>query len=147
MSAYKFCNDKAPAYASDIYKRVDYSNATRSGKHKLKQPFRSFNVGQRGLSYLGPKLWNNISSNIKSAESSNAFKHQIKDHFFKVLQEKEDNIYVYYWWYNLIFVTNTTKHMVLLIILYLPNNSIGEHYGNKDTGPTFVPCRIICRVV
>ena len=96
VSSYKFCNNKAPAYTSDIYKRVDYSNATRSGKHKLKQPFKSLNVGQRGLSYLGPKLWNNISSNIKSAESTNAFKHQIKDHFFKVIQEKEDNIYIYY---------------------------------------------------
>ena len=79
-----------------IYKRIDYNYSTRSGKDRLKQPFRSFNVGQKGLSYIGPKLWNNISSRIKSAESTNAFKHQIKDHFFRIIQEKEDNVYIYY---------------------------------------------------
>ena len=54
------------------------------------------NKGQNGLSYLGPKIWNNLHSDLKSAESVNSFKHKIKNKFFKDLQNQEDNPYEYY---------------------------------------------------
>ena len=70
--------------------------ATRRSKNKLNQPFRKSNKGQNGLSYLGPKIWNNLHSDLKSAESVNSFKHKIKNKFFKDLQNQEDNPYEYY---------------------------------------------------
>ena len=41
--------------------------------------------------YLGPKIWNNLHSDLKSAENANGFKHDIKNYFFKDLQNQEDN--------------------------------------------------------
>ena len=54
------------------------------------------NKWQNGLSYLGPKIWNNLHSDLKSAESVNNFKHKIKENFSKELQNREDDPYVYY---------------------------------------------------
>ena len=72
---------------------VGQSRITRRSKDKLNQPFRKSNKGQNGLSYLGPKIWNNLHSDLKSAESVYNFKHKIKDNFFKELQKREDNPY------------------------------------------------------
>ena len=65
-------------------------------KNKLNQPFRKSNKGEFGLSYLGPKIWNNLHSDIKSAESINNLKNKIKDNFYKEFQKREDNPYEYY---------------------------------------------------
>ena len=70
---------------------------TRRSKNKLNQPFRKTNIGQNCLSYLGPKIWNNLPSNLKSATNINSFKHKIKDKFFNDLQRLDDSPYVYYW--------------------------------------------------
>ena len=48
-------------------------------------------ISLHGFSNLGPKIWNNLHSDLKSAESINNFKHEIKDNLFKELQKREDN--------------------------------------------------------
>ena len=58
---------------------------------------RTSNLGQKGISYLGPRTWNKLLSEIKSAESVNTFKHEVKKKFFEDLKRKDDDIYVYYW--------------------------------------------------
>ena len=63
---------------------------------EIPSPTSPSNKGQNGLSYLGPKIWNNLHSDLKSAESVNSFKHKIKNKFFKDLQNQEDNPYEYY---------------------------------------------------
>ena len=47
---------------------------------------------------IGPKLWNNLHSNVKSVinVNVNTFKHEIKGKFLEDLKKKEDDIYVYY---------------------------------------------------
>ena len=84
------------SYMSEMFLPVGQSRVTRRSKNKLNQPFRKSNKGQNGLSYLGPKIWNNLHSDLKSAESVNSFKHKIKNKFFKDLQNQEDNPYEYY---------------------------------------------------
>ena len=95
-SVFKFFNNSAPSYMSEMFLPVGQSRVTRRSKNKLNQPFRKSNKGQNGLSYLGPKIWNNLHSDLKSAESVNSFKHKIKNKFFKDLQNQEDNPYEYY---------------------------------------------------
>ena len=95
-SVFKFFNNSAPSYMSEMFLPVGQSRVTRRSKNKLNQPFRKSNKGQNGLSYLGPKIWNNLHSDLKSAESVNSFKHKIKNNFFKDLQNREDNPYEYY---------------------------------------------------
>ena len=69
---------------------------TRSSKDRLNLPFRNCNQGQRGLSFMGSKIWNKLPSEIKTAATNNTFKHDIKKTFFTDLKRQHDDIYVYY---------------------------------------------------
>ena len=95
-SVFKFFDNSAPSYMSEMFLPVGQGRITQRSKNKSNQPFRKSNKGQNGLSYLGPKIWNNLRSDLKSAVSINNFKHKIKDNFFKELQKREDNPYQYY---------------------------------------------------
>ena len=92
----KFFKGTAPAYADEIFKPVDQSRVIRRSKFKLNFPFRKSSAGQKCLFYIGPKIWNSLSSNLKSANNVNSFKHKIKDNFFQNIQREEGDIYVYY---------------------------------------------------
>ena len=81
---------------SEMFLPVGQSRITRRSTNKLNQPFRKSNKEQNGLSYVGPKIWNNLHSNLKSAVSINNFKHKIEDNFFKELQKREDKPYECY---------------------------------------------------
>ena len=98
VSVFKFFKEAAPAYISEMYHPVNQSHDTRRSKHKLHMPLRSSNLGQKGLSFIGPKLWNNLHSNVKSVinVNVNTFKHKIKERFLEDLKKKEDDIYIYY---------------------------------------------------
>ena len=65
---------------------------TRSSHHKLKLPKRKKSQGQRALSYLGPSLWNNLDNSLKKSVSLNAFKHNLKDYYFRTGNEKEKSV-------------------------------------------------------
>ena len=61
---------------------------TRSSYQKLNVPHRKTNVGQKALSYVGPSLWNNLNKTLKTSTSLNAFKHNMKQHYFNELKKK-----------------------------------------------------------
>ena len=93
---FNFFAGSAPSYMSEMFLPVGQSRITRRSKNKLNQPFQKTNIGQNCLSYLGPKIWNNLPSSLKSATNINSFKHKIKDKFFNDLQRLDDSPYVYY---------------------------------------------------
>ena len=95
-NVFKFFDDSAPPYMSELFSRVGRGRITRRSKNKLNQPFRKSNTGQNGLSYLGPKIWNSLQSDLKSCKNVNSFKHKIKEKFFKDLQTRENSPYIYY---------------------------------------------------
>ena len=76
---FKFFDNSAPSYMSEMFLPVGQSRITHRSKNKLNQPFRKSNIGQSCLSYLGPKVWNNLPSELKSAKNIDSFKHKIKD--------------------------------------------------------------------
>ena len=51
---------------------------TRNSTRELSQPYRKTNKGQKGLSYLGPSIWNSIDTRCKVMPSLNTFKHSTK---------------------------------------------------------------------
>ena len=63
---------------------------------KLNLPFRNKNAGQNGISYLGPRIWNGLPSQIKLCDSVNTFKHKMKDKYFADMKKKDEDIYFYY---------------------------------------------------
>ena len=56
---------------------------TRCYYQKLKLPHLKKNRGLRVLSYIGPSLWNKLDKSLKRSVSLNAFKHNLKDNYFK----------------------------------------------------------------
>ena len=81
---------------SEMFSPVGQGRITRRSKNKLNLPFRKTNMGQNGLSYVGPKIWNSLQSDLKSLNNVNSFKHKIKDKFFNDLQKRENSPYIYY---------------------------------------------------
>ena len=95
-NVFKFFNNSAPSYMSEMFSPVGQGRITRRSKNKLNLPFRKTNMGQNGLSYIGPKIWNSLQSDLKSSNNVNSFKHKIKDKFFNDLQKRENSPYIYY---------------------------------------------------
>ena len=54
---------------------------------------KKLKLGMQSLSYVGPSTWNKLLNNLKTANSVNYFKHDIKKYFLK--GETEVNIYSY----------------------------------------------------
>ena len=44
-------------------------------------------IGQKDISFLGPKIWNKVSSNIKTAATTATFTHCLKKEILSKLQE------------------------------------------------------------
>ena len=83
-------------YMGDIYKPVA-GTFTRRNFSKLELPNRSLEIGKKALSFIGPKLWNDLPHELKSSTSTNAFKHKLKDNFFTNISRQEEDIYFYYY--------------------------------------------------
>ena len=96
VSIHKFFNKRAPGYLAEMYYPVVQDQKTRFSFQKLILPHGTTNRGLHILSYLGPRLWNGVHTEIKSASNENNFKHKIKNSFFTQLQKKEENPYIYY---------------------------------------------------
>ena len=58
-------------------------------------PFRQSYLGQKAISFLGPKTWNNVAAEIKLRRCVNTFKHHIKKLFFDELKKQNDDIFFY----------------------------------------------------
>ena len=123
VSAFNFFNNSSPLYMSDIFTPCKVIQNTRNSAHRFKIPFRRTNNGQNTLSYLGPKIWNSLSSDLKLSKNKNAFKHKMKHDYFTFYKVNAE-------------ITHPTS--------YLPQNAlIREHYGNKAISALFLyPCHI-----
>ena len=90
-SIYKFFTKNCLNYFDEINVPLETNGAHRlSSYQKLNVPHLEKNVGQKALSYVGPRLWNNLNKTSKTSTSLNAFKHNIKQHFNE-LKEKSLN--------------------------------------------------------
>ena len=85
VTAYNFFNGTSPIYMSDIFTLKKVTKNTRNSLHRFDIPLRKTNVGQSALSYLGPKLWNNLPIDVKLAKNRNIFKHKMKSIYFDTL--------------------------------------------------------------
>ena len=50
---------------------------TRSSFLKLNHPFRKSSTGKKGLSYIGPTIWNRIPEILKKTKNWNTFRHKM----------------------------------------------------------------------
>ena len=54
---------------------------TRNSFLKLNHPFRKASTGQKGLSYIGPAIWNRIPEIIKKTRNLNTLKQKMKNYY------------------------------------------------------------------
>ena len=96
VNIFKFFNNMAPDYTSEIFHPSHSRHNTRMSTYKLDLPFRKSVYGKKTLSYLGPKTWNSLPAQIKLCKNVNSFKHDIKNLYFKRLQKSDDSIFMHY---------------------------------------------------
>ena len=93
---FKFLNNMSFAYTSELYQPFNHGHNLRRSNCRLQLLYRNTRYGHKALSFLGPKLWNNLLAKIKSSSNINTFKHDLKKIFSKELQKKDDSVYFYY---------------------------------------------------
>ena len=86
---FKILNNSSPGYTNEIYQTADETSFTHRSLIRLHPPTRRTKKGQKCVSYIGPKLWNNLPKELKTIKNVNTFKHQIKNNFFKDLQTEK----------------------------------------------------------
>ena len=87
---FKFVNNSCPRYLNEVYEYAPQCRIkSRRNFVKLKVPFRKTNMGQKGLSYVVPSLWNNLPEFMK------------KKHCFEYFSF----IYLFNYYFSLLFLT------------------------------------------
>ena len=90
INVMKFFNGTtAPAYSAEIFHPAYLGLITQRSKFKLEIPFRKSTSGQKCLSYLGPKIWNSLPSDLKSANNPNTFNIRSKEIFSKKYRKRK----------------------------------------------------------
>ena len=79
---YKSLNGLAPEYLSKRFVKNSTRNIRqlRNTETDLMLPLRKTSNGQRGISFRGSKLWNQLDYDIKNAPSLATFKRRLKEH-------------------------------------------------------------------
>ena len=77
---FKFVNNACPHYLNEVYEYApQWRIESRSNFVKFKVPFQKTNMGQSGLSYIDPSLWNNLlKKSLKKPTVLNTFEHNLK---------------------------------------------------------------------
>ena len=70
-------------YTSELYNLFNHGHNTRRSNCRLQLLYRNTSYGHEALSFLGPKLWNNLPAKIKSSSNINTLKHDIKKAIFQ----------------------------------------------------------------
>ena len=80
IEIYKTVNDLIPSYMKEILEKRDGNRVTRDRyKSNLNIPRRNqVTFGTKSLKFYGPKIWNALPVNIKTAENLNVFKDLIR---------------------------------------------------------------------
>ena len=120
VNVFNFFNQMSPQYTAEIFHPSSSVHNTCRATQKLDLPFRKSCIGQKTLSYIGPKTWNNLPDQIKLSKNVNTFKHDIKKSFFDDLQNKTTiySFIIRHRFPNLLYVT------YLHDVLYVCTSSI-----------------------
>ena len=66
-------------------------------------PLRKTTIGQKSISFLGPKLWSKTNNSLKALKTKATFTHALKKHVLENLIIK-DPIFHYYYHFSSLFI-------------------------------------------
>ena len=76
---FKVYNNIAPPIFREIFDKRNPNYQLRHTSHFSIPTVRSVNNGTESLSFLGPKIWDIVPTELKNVKSLNAFKYGIKN--------------------------------------------------------------------
>ena len=76
-NVFKYCKGIAPSFLNNMFMSSINNYNTRS-ELALDIPLFRTIKGQESMSFLGPKIWNKVSQNIKTAVTTSSFMHHLK---------------------------------------------------------------------
>ena len=88
VNVFKFFNQMSPQYTAEIFHPSSSVHNTRRATQKLDLPFRKSCIGQKTLSYIGPKTWNNLPAQIKLSKSVNRSSTTLRNPFSMTYKNK-----------------------------------------------------------
>ena len=83
-SVFKYWNQLAPSYFNQIFTPSSNTYNTRS-QMALDIPLRKTVLGQKNISFLGPKTWSKVNNDIKTVPTTATFTHALKKHMLDKL--------------------------------------------------------------
>ena len=83
-SVFKYWNGLTPSYFNEIFKPSLNRYNTRS-QMALDIPLRKTVLGQKSISFLGPKIWSKVNNNLKTLKTTASFTHALKKHILENL--------------------------------------------------------------
>ena len=92
----KYCKGIASSYMHNTLK-PSLNNCNTKSQMVLDIPLCRTIKGQKNVSILGPKIWNKLSSNIKTAATISSFTHRLKKEILTKLQESAISLIFYYY--------------------------------------------------
>ena len=85
-TVFKFVQNKCTAYMNKVFRPAENMRINRRNSFlKLNHPFRKTSTGQKGLSYIGPAIWNKIPEIFKKTRNLNTFKPKMKHYYLNDL--------------------------------------------------------------
>ena len=84
-TVFKYWNGIVPGYINGMFKLSLCRYSTRS-QMALDVPLWKTNIGQKSLSFLGPKIWSRINPSIKNVKTSSPFMYALKKNILLHLQ-------------------------------------------------------------
>ena len=83
QNACHYMHNACPYYLNEVYEYTPQCRIeSRSNFVNLDVPFQKTNLGQKGLSFIGPSLWNSLSSRVYEITNAfNVFKHNLKNQY------------------------------------------------------------------
>ena len=85
-TVFKYWKGIAPSYLNDMFMPSLNKYNTRS-QIALDTSLCRTIKGQKGMSFFGSKIWNKVSSNIKTVATTSSFTHRLKKEVLSKLQE------------------------------------------------------------
>ena len=82
-------NNACPYYLNEVHEYAPQCKIeSRNNFAMLKVLVWKTNMGQNGLSYIAPSLWNNLPGSMKKTTVLNTFKHNLKKQYLGNLAGK-----------------------------------------------------------
>ena len=79
IEVYKTINFENPSYMNSIFKKSNYRSSLRFPNNIEVPQVMQVTYGSKSLRALGPKIWNGLTEEIKSSETLEIFKRNIKN--------------------------------------------------------------------